>query len=283
MAVDECGVTPGRALAARSARRVRAVLLQPRAHNPDRRVDDRGARAGAGAHPRARTATPPTSWWSRTITPASISMAPDVSLGRWLPDRVIHVRSFSKSHGPDLRIAALGGPSAVIDRIVARRMLGPGWTSRMLQRILYDLLTDAAAAAQVEPRPRHLRRSASAPWSRRSPTRASRSPQPDGINLWLPVVSERAAIVQLAADEIRVAPGSPFLGRRRRRGRPRVRARHGRRARRRRARAGAGPGGGRRAHRRAGLRAGRPLMPLGRVTSAWETLAPRSTRAPRGQ
>ena len=39
---------------------------------------------------------------------------------------------------------------------------------------------------------------------------------PDGINLWLPVVSERAAIVQLAADEIRVAPGSPFLGRRRR-------------------------------------------------------------------
>jgi hypothetical protein len=36
-------------------------------------------------------------------------------------------------------------------------------------------------------------------------------PQPDGINLWLPVVSERAAALQLAAAEIRVAPGSPFL------------------------------------------------------------------------
>jgi DNA-binding transcriptional MocR family regulator len=141
----------------------------------------------------------------------SISTAPDVSLGRWLPERVIHVRSFSKSHGPDLRIAALGGPSAVIDRIVARRMLGPGWTSRMLQRILFDLLTDAAAAAQVT-----LARDTYAARQRALVAALAVEgialPQPDGINLWLPVVSERAAIVQLAAAEIRVAPGSPFLG-----------------------------------------------------------------------
>ena len=33
----------------------------------------------------------------------------------------------------------------------------------------------------------------------------------DGINLWLPVLSERSALVQLAAAGIRVAAGSPFL------------------------------------------------------------------------
>jgi DNA-binding transcriptional MocR family regulator len=98
----------------------------------------------------------------------------------------------------------------MIDRIVARRMLGPGWTSRMLQRILYDLLTDASAAAQVSlardvyaERQRALVASLSA--------EGMHLAQPDGINLWLPVMSERAAMVELAAAEIRVAPGSPFV------------------------------------------------------------------------
>ena len=83
---------------------------------PDRRLDDRGPRAGAGAHPGDAPRRRRRPWSSRTTTPGSSRTAPDVSLGRWLPERVIHVRSFSKSHGPDLRIAALGGPSAVIDR-----------------------------------------------------------------------------------------------------------------------------------------------------------------------
>ncbi len=72
-----------------------------------------------------------------------------MSLASWLPDRVVHVRSYSKTHGPDLRLAALGGPSALVDRIVARRMLGPAWTSRMLQSILLDLLTSETSIAEV--------------------------------------------------------------------------------------------------------------------------------------
>ncbi|HAN35327.1 MAG TPA: GntR family transcriptional regulator, partial [Acidimicrobiaceae bacterium] len=32
-----------------------------------------------------------------------------VSLGKWLPQRTVHIRSYSKSHGPDLRLAAVGG------------------------------------------------------------------------------------------------------------------------------------------------------------------------------
>ena len=33
----------------------------------------------------------------------------------------------------------------------------------------------------------------------------------DGINLWMPVLSERSTLVQLAAAGIRVAGGTPFL------------------------------------------------------------------------
>ncbi len=39
----------------------------------------------------------------------AISSSPDVTLATWLPERVLHVRSFSKSHGPDLRIGAIRG------------------------------------------------------------------------------------------------------------------------------------------------------------------------------
>ena len=78
-----------------------------------------------------------------------IATGADVSIGRHLPDRTVHVRSYSKSHGPDLRIAAVGGSADVIDPMVSRRMLGPGWTSRLLQAVLVELLTDPAARAAV--------------------------------------------------------------------------------------------------------------------------------------
>lgn len=139
-----------------------------------------------------------------------ISITPDVSLGTWLPERVLHVRSYSKSHGPDLRIAALGGPAELVDPIVARRMLGPGWTSRMLQRILYDLLTDSESINQISEARRiyyHRQKALSEALRRHGVDLA----QADGINAWLPVEDERDAIVQLAASGVRVAGGSPFF------------------------------------------------------------------------
>ena len=139
-----------------------------------------------------------------------ISSSADVSLGAFLPDRVIHIRSFSKSHGPDLRIAAVGGPKQFMDRFIARRILGPGWTSRMLQTILYDLLTESSTVDQV----------ALARRTYRDRQRAIASAlgdngwdiaTADGINLWLGVDDERDAVVKLAAAGIRVAAGTPFL------------------------------------------------------------------------
>jgi DNA-binding transcriptional MocR family regulator len=138
-----------------------------------------------------------------------ISSAPALSLGSWLPHRTLHVRSYAKSHGPDLRIAALGGPEALIDRIVARRMLGPGWTSRMLQTILYELLTASASVSTVHDA-RRMYQARQRLLSESLVRHGLVHVPSDGINTWIPVVDEKAAIVTLAASGIRVAAGSTF-------------------------------------------------------------------------
>ncbi len=206
--LDEHGVLPD-SLARALVRRPVAVLLQPRAQNP----------TGASMTLERAEAL------ARVIRSASdvdelvvieddhsglISTAGDVTLGGALPGRVVHVRSFSKSHGPDLRIAALGGPRELVDHIASRRMLGPGWTSRMLQTILLDLLTDGGSIdAVAEARRQYYTRQRALGDALRS--RGVAVAPADGINLWMPVLSERSALVQLAAAGIRVAAGTPFL------------------------------------------------------------------------
>ena len=184
-----------------------AVYLQPRAHNPTG-VSTTPARAESLARLLRRTT--PTPWVVEDDHSGAISTAPDVSLGAWLPGRVVHVRSYSKTHGPDLRVAALGGPTDLVDALVARRMLGPAWTSRMLQTILLDLLTTSRSMDEVGEARRQY-------YGRQQALVAALAahglvvPTPDGINLWLPVHDERAAVLHLAAAGIRVAAGSPFL------------------------------------------------------------------------
>jgi DNA-binding transcriptional MocR family regulator len=204
--LDDHGVTPAslrRALEDEPA----AIVLQPRAQNPTG-VSMTPARAEALARAIRRARS------SAVVIEddhsGAISLRDVVSLGTWMPDQVVHVRGFSKSHGPDLRIAAVGGPAAVLDRLVARRMLGAGWTSRMLQTILLDLLVEPRSVAAVE-------------FARRTYAERQRAvcaclaehglsiDVPDGINLWLPVADERAALVHLTTTGIRAAGGSPFL------------------------------------------------------------------------
>ncbi|MDE0777790.1 MAG: aminotransferase class I/II-fold pyridoxal phosphate-dependent enzyme, partial [Nocardioides sp.] len=161
-----------------------AVVLQPRAHNPTG-VSLTPSRASALARVLARRRDD-APWVVEDDHSGAISTSPDVSLSTLLPGRVVHVRSFSKSHGPDLRIAALGGPSGLIDAIVQRRMLGPAWTSRMVQSILLDLLTEAQSMDEVaEARRQYFGRQRGLVDALAS--YGVRTTPPDGINLWLPV------------------------------------------------------------------------------------------------
>jgi DNA-binding transcriptional MocR family regulator len=208
--IDEHGMSP-EGLASALRRRPSAVLLQPRAQNPTgASMTPSRAAALAGV---IRSAVTEHSLELVVIEDdhsGLISTEGDVSLGAHLPERVVHVRSFSKSHGPDLRIAAVGGPRELMGRIMARRMLGPGWTSRMLQSILLDLLTDGAAIEAVaEARRAYYTRQRALGDALRA--RGVAVAPADGINLWMPVLSERSTLVQLAAAGIRVAGGTPFL------------------------------------------------------------------------
>lgn len=206
--IDENGIVPA-SFAAALAQSPAAVILQPRAQNPTgASMPLERAKELAGLLTTTRQA-------ANTVVieddhSGEISIAPDVSLGQWLPERVLHVRSFSKSHGPDLRIAALGGPARLIDPIVARRMLGPGWTSRMLQKILHDLLTNPGSITQIS-EARHMYFARQKALADALGSFGLTVQQADGINMWLPVADERDAIVRLAASGIRVAGGAPFF------------------------------------------------------------------------
>lgn len=205
--VDEFGLRPDLLEHALTLRPT-AIVLQPRAQNPTGRslTPERAAEL-ARVIRRSRHA-------SDAIVieddhSGSISTVDDVSLGTHLPGQVLHIRSFSKTHGPDLRIAGIGGPATIIDRLVARRILGPGWTPRMLQTMLIDLLTDAKSVSEVA----DARREYGARQQQLSAALFANGvilATGDGINTWIPVADERSAIVHLAAAGIRVAAGTPF-------------------------------------------------------------------------
>ena len=205
--LDDEGMRP-EAFAAALGRGPAVVLMQPRAHNPTG-VSMTRARAEHLAVILARRRNGENAIVIEDDHSGAISTAPEVTLATWLPDRVLHVRSFSKSHGPDLRIGALGGPRALVDRVVARRLLGPGWTSRMTQALLFELLTDQDSVADVE-RARDTYAARQAAMAEALRAHGVEFAGGDGINAWLRVAGERDAIVQLTASGIRVAPGTPF-------------------------------------------------------------------------
>lgn len=206
--MDESGLRPESLRMALDARPV-ALVLQPRAQNPTG-ISMSPDRARKVAGVLARHRHQPMPWIVEDDHSGAISTSPDVSLGTFLPESVVHVRSFSKSHGPDLRIAALGGPAEVLDPLVARRMLGPGWTSRMVQTILHDLLSQARSMDEVaEARRQYFGRQRDL--VARLAEQGMALSTPDGINLWLRVADERAAMLHLAAAGIRVAGGTPFF------------------------------------------------------------------------
>lgn len=182
----------------------RAVFLQPRGQNPTGvSLTPARARALAGLLETSEAVV------VEDDSASAISTAPEVSLGSWLPDRTVHVRSFSKSHGPDLRLAAMSGPEALMAEVRHLRQLGQGWSSRLLQRMLLDLLTDEETRAEVAvARDEYARRRRA--FVEALADRGIDVGGDDGLNLWVPVQDEAAALVRLASRGIGVAPGTPF-------------------------------------------------------------------------
>ena len=182
-----------------------AVFLQPRAQNPTG-VTMSAHRAGAIAKALAGTeaiVVEDDTWGDMATEHVH-------SIGAHLPAQTVHIRSYSKSHGPDLRLAAVGGAGEVVRATANRRLLGPGWTSRILQSVLLLMLDDPKVAACVEhARDEYARRRrvvTSVLTERGVPFTGT-----EGFNLWMRVADERSALLTLAARGVGAAPGEPFL------------------------------------------------------------------------
>ncbi len=201
--LDTAGLVPA-ALAAAVVEPVAAVVLQPRAQNP----------TGVSMTP-ARARVLADLLRGRDVlvveddSASALGGPAPATLAAHLPDQVMHLRSYSKSHGPDLRLAALSGPAAMLDEIRHVRQLGQGWSSRLLQRILLHLLTEPGSRAEVD-----AAREAYA--ARRTAFVGALAAEgvevggSEGLNVWVPVHDEAAALVRLAGQGIGVAAGSPF-------------------------------------------------------------------------
>ncbi|MEO3828067.1 aminotransferase class I/II-fold pyridoxal phosphate-dependent enzyme [Actinomadura sp. B10D3] len=203
VACDAEGPVPG-SLAEALTSRPAAFVYQPRAHTP------RGHALTAGrAADLAALLAPANTLVIEDDGTGEVSTSPAVSVGTHLPDRTVLVRSYSKSHGPDLRIAVVGGAAEPVERVRVLRSFGTGWTSRILQDALAHLLSDPPTRETVA----HARRTyterreglAAALAERGVPT-GNR----DGLMLWVPVADESDALVTLAAHGVAAAPGSRY-------------------------------------------------------------------------
>ena len=204
--LDDSGMVPDQLVAALDVAAGRS-FLQPRAHNPTG-VTMTKRRAKVLADIVGRAAVQPIV--VEDDHSGDIASGALVSLGQWLPATTVHIRSYSKSHGPDLRLAAVGGAGDVVAAVANRRLLGPGWSSRILQAVLLEMLDDPATIDAVD--------AARAEYARRRATVCAvldahgvPTTGTEGINLWVRVSDERSALLTLAAQGIGAAPGEPFM------------------------------------------------------------------------
>ncbi|QGY28363.1 PLP-dependent aminotransferase family protein [Pantoea cypripedii] len=138
-----------------------------------------------------------------------LSHWPVWSLGCHFPERVVHVHSFSKAYGPDLRLAVLSAPGELVKRIQAWRNFGVSWTSRILQDAVAWMLTDATTQQQVTQAKalyRERRQKLLHALQARGLVLADR----DGLSLYIPVESEQYAMITLAARGIAAVPGERY-------------------------------------------------------------------------
>jgi DNA-binding transcriptional MocR family regulator len=202
--LDEEGILPD-ALAAALELDPRVLILQPAAQNPTGVTMSESRARQLAEFVRDAGLLVIEDDHALGITSGSAA-----SLAAHAPDQTARVLSFSESYGPDLRLAAILGPARILERVIARRILGPRWASRLLQTILVILLESADTTRAVE-----------RAWATYAQRRARLAAElgrlgvptggSEGLNLWIPVGREREAVHALAAQSISVAPGAPFF------------------------------------------------------------------------
>lgn len=121
-----------------------ALILQPGIHNPSGRVMTERRRDEL----------------AEVLRGSPVLVIEDDGLGALFGDDMyplaeyidcphLFVRSYSKSHGPDLRLAVIEGDDRLIKRVQAYFGYGAGWVSRPMQEALAWMLGDPATQERV--------------------------------------------------------------------------------------------------------------------------------------
>lgn len=137
----------------------------------------------------------------------ALSLVPPASLGAWLPQYTIHIRSYSKSMSPDLRLAVVSASSEVVGKIQEFRAFGAGWTSRILQEAAAYLIDDRTAQECIQ--------NARAIYSNRrknlienlGEAGMSLPENGSGFSLWIPVTNENETKIFLENNNIIISAG----------------------------------------------------------------------------
>jgi GntR family transcriptional regulator/MocR family aminotransferase len=191
-----------------------AVLLTPRAHNP----------TGASWTPeRLRALGDVLSQYPQVLAieddhfgDIAGEQAGSLLADARVEDRVIYIRSFSKSIAPDLRLSVAAARPRLKTLLQEAKSHTDGWSSRLLQRVLAGVLQDGGLASWLA-RVRHTYRNRR---ERVAEVLANSRipgvvvwPARDGVNLWIHLPSGFDAtevIERAAALGVLVAPGEVF-------------------------------------------------------------------------
>lgn len=202
MPVDESGPLPDSLEAILP--RVRAVVVTPRAQNP------------TGAAVSAERATDLRRVLRRDVR---VVVVEDDHLGA-LAGRPHHtltdenrpwavIQSVAKSLGPDLRVAFLAGDATTVARVAGRQLVGTGWVSHLLQRVVVSLYasSDVQTLLQLAERTYDERRTNLVNELR---ARGIASTGVSGMNVWIPVREESLTIRGLLERGWAVAAGELY-------------------------------------------------------------------------
>jgi DNA-binding transcriptional MocR family regulator len=200
LACDEEGPLP-EMLAALLQKSPVMVIYQPRTHSATGNSISAARQAAL-----AQTLAQSTTLIVEDDGIGDLSAAPAWSLGSLFPERTLHVRSFSKAYGPDLRLAVLSATAEMVRRIQAWRNFGVSWTSRILQDSVAWLLQDVATQEKVAAA-RAIYRQRREKMLTALAAHGLTLPLRDGLSICIPVASEQYAMITLAARGIAVLPG----------------------------------------------------------------------------
>ena len=206
VAVDDRGGDPA-ALDAALRAGAGASVLTPRAQNPFGSVLD----SGRAADLRSVLRRFPDVLVVEDDHASDISGTPraSVTAGRAVSHRWAQVRSVSKALGPDLRLAVVAGDETTVARVEGRRLIGAGWVSHLIQRLVVSLWEDpdtervlARARAAYDTRRRALLDALAAI--------GIDAHAASGLNVWIPVAHEDATVATLLDRGWGVLAGERF-------------------------------------------------------------------------